>query len=478
MEEDLRTRGTSEAFEGGAYSRSGSGGGALDVGLRDPEVEGQQPLSKLDREEFLPRVQQFVSIPYTERDIDSESSSTSTDTSDSEEFGNESGSAGDVRAGRPRARPAWTSRAIHATRDARYDDEVFGEDQSSSIKLLSHAKTRRKSRQRKSNSFKTKAHLHKMRPRFQNSEIPNVEQSEATTYSDGGTTYSEDKRTCFDENDVDNSLKIPTENDETLPADFLSEFLTVAQTIDEFYESVHMKKFLENRILATSRDRVDVTTSSSGLEDMTSNESVVDRTASTETFSAELRKRIRSLERLCSFVEYSDEERSETAGSLADDVRELQDTTKEEQPVWRLSQQSINLTLSRRNRSNTSSEATSGRSRCTSQSGSGSSNSRCSTRQGNYKATKSDVTSVENIRSPDSGFSEHVDSPSGIKSPDACQLGTAWAGSMQWDYSDWEFYYGVGCPDGQIGVPKDHEGLITIDEITARPQDPLDWDWQ
>jgi hypothetical protein len=46
---------------------------------------------------------------------------------------------------------------------------------------------------------------------------------------------------------------------------------------------------------------------------------------------------------------------------------------------------------------------------------------------------------------------------------------------MQWDYSDWHFYYGVPCDDEQIEMPNDHTGLMTIDE--ARPQDPLDWDW-
>ena len=418
------------------------------------------------------------SIPFTERGLDTESEYSSTDASDSDESGNEVG----LRAGMTRMHPPL--RVIRAAR--RYDDdEVF---RGASLKQTIQSKRRRRPRYR--NSLKTKAHLHNARPKIQREEIQNVGSSEFC--SEGETiTYSEGNQTCSDDipNDTENLFKIPKENDETLPADFLSEFLTIARTIDEFYEGVHVKKFLENRIVDTSRERidgtgssrdnvafsssrdpVDVTSSTSGL-DMTSLENVSDRTT-TDNFSAELRKRIRSLERLCSFVEYSDEDESETAGSLLEDEKELGTASKEEPPVWRLSQQSINLTLSRRSRSGTGSDSASGRSRLTSTSGSGSSNSRSSTRQGHYKCTKPSVTSVENLKSPDSGFS---DSLTGINSPEVYQLGTNWAGSMQWDYSDWQFYYGVPCHDEQLEMSKDRSGLRTIDE--TRPQDPLDWDW-
>ena len=437
------------------------------------------------------------SIPYTERDMYSESDYTSTDASEYEEYGNEC-TGSDLHAGRTRLHPA--SRVIRgAPRDS--EDEVFS--RGNSTKRASQSKRHRRARYRNSNSLKTKAHLHKERPtKLQREVTQNNERSDRHEFlSEGGTkqTRSDDKD-CTIPDAAENPAKVPMENDETIPPDLLSEFLTIARTIDEFYESVHAKKFLENRILDTSRERligtsssrdhVDVTgsscdrvndvtsssrerftTSSSGI-DMTSRESVVDR-AGTENFSAELRKRIRSLERLCSFVEYSDEEESELGGSLLEDVKELGKTPKEETPVWRLSQQSINLTLSRRSRSGTSSDSASGRSRLASTSGSGSGNSRCSTRQGNYKNPKPpSITSVENLKSPDSGFS---DSLTGLNSADTCQLGTKWAGSMQWDYSDWHFYYGVPCDDEQIEMPNDHTGLMTIDE--ARPQDPLDWDW-
>lgn len=417
------------------------------------------------------------SIPYTERDdVDTQSDYTSTD--EYEESGNE---CFDSHAGRTRMHPALrVTRGV--SRDD--DDEVF-----SGRNSIKHAKRRRRPRYRNSNSLKTKAHLHKERSSKSQREVIQNNNDNCDT-----------KETSTDNSildDVENSAKIPIENDETLPPDLLSEFLAIARNIDEFYESVHAKKFLENRTLATSRERVngtsssrdhvdvitssrdkgnnvtsssrercDFTTSSSGI-DMTSRESIADQPG-TELFSAELRKRIRSLERLCSFVEYSDEEESETC--LLGDVKELEDTTKDETPVWRLSQQSINLTLSRRNRSGTSSDSS--RSRVASTSGSGSSNSRSSTRQGHRKNTKPSITSVENLKSPDSGFS---DSLTALNSADSCQLGTKWAGSMQWDYSDWQFYYGVPCDEGQIEMSKDSTGLMTIDE--ARPQDPLDWDW-
>ena len=434
------------------------------------------------------------SIPYTEREIDSESDYTSTDASESEEYGNGCTDS-NLHAGRTRMHPA-----LRVTRGVPRDDddEVFR--RGNSIKRASQSRRHRRPRYRNSNSLKTKAHLHKERP-TKREVVPNNENSDLYEFcSVGDTTQScSDDKDCTIPNDAENLGKIPMENDETLPPDLLSEFLTIARTIDEFYESVHAKKFLENRILATSREKIDgtssshdpvdittlscdrvndvtsssperrdVTTSNSGL-DMTSRGSVVDR-AETENFSAELRKRIRSLERLCSFVDYSDED-SETGGSLLEDVKELGNTPKEEMPVWRLSQQSINLTLSRRSRSGASSDSASSRSRLASTSGSGSSNSRCSTRQGNYKNPKPSVTSVENLKSPDSGFS---DSLTRLNSADSAgQLGTNWAGSMQWDYSDWHFYYGVPCHDEQIGMSKDR--LLTIDE--TRPQDPLDWDW-
>ena len=416
------------------------------------------------------------SIPYTERDdVDTESDYTSTD--EYEESGNE---CFDSHAGRTRMHPALrVTRGI--SRDD--DDEVFSRRNSTK-----HAKRRTRSRFRNSNSLKTKAHLHKERSTKTSREVMQINDDTCDT-----------KQTCTDNSildDVENPAKIPIENDETLPPDLLSEFLAIARNIDEFYESVHAKKFLENRILTTSREKVnrtsslrdhvdvitlsrdkdnvtsssreryDFRTSSSGI-DMTSHESIADQVG-TELFSAELRKRIRSLERLCSFVEYSDEEESETC--LLGDVKELEDTVKDETPVWRLSQQSIDLTLSRRKRSGTSSDSS--RSRVASTSGSGSSNSRCSTRQGHRKNTKPSITSVENLKSPDSGFS---DSLTALNSADSCQLGTKWVGSMQWDYSDWQFYYGVPCDEGQIEMSKDPIGLMTIDE--ARPQDPLDWDW-
>ena len=419
------------------------------------------------------------SLPYTERDdIDTESDHTSTD--EYEESGNDRAGF-DSHAGRTRMHPALrVTRGV--SRDD--DDEVFSRRNS-----IKQSKRRRRQRYRNSNSLKTKAHLHKERTNKTQREVTQINNDNCDT-----------KQTCTDNlllNDVENQAKIPIENDETLPPDLLSEFLAIARSIDEFYESVHAKKFLENRILATSRERVneasssrdhvdtitssrdkgnnvtsssrercDFTTSSSGI-DMTSHESIVDQ-AGTELFSAELRKRIRSLERLCSFVEYSDEDESETC--LSADVKKLGDTGKDETPVWRLSQQSINLTLSRRNRSGTSSE--SGRSRVASTSGSGSSNSRCSTRQDHRKNTKPSITSVENLKSPDSGFS---DSLTALNSADSSQLGTKWAGSMQWDYSDWQFYYGVPCDEEHIEMSKDPAGLMTIDE--ALPQDPLDWDW-
>ena len=431
------------------------------------------------------------SIPYTEGGTYSESDYTSTDASETEEFENECTDC-DLHAGRSRMNPA--SRVTRGvSRDE--DDEVFR--RGNSLKRTNQSKRYRRRRYRNSNSLRTKAHLHKERPTIQ---INGNTDKYAAFCSEGETT-----RTCSDDKDctflerAENLDKIPMENDETLPPDLLSEFLTIARTIDEFYENAHAKKFLENRVLATSRERInatsssrdradvtttpcdkvndvtslsrercDVTTSNTGL-DVTSRGGV-DGRAGAEDFSAELRKRIRSLERLCSFVEYSDEE-SELAGSLLEDVKELESTPKEETPVWRLSQQSINLTLSRRSRSRTSSDSASGRSRQASTSGSGSAgNSRCSTRQGNYKNPKTSVTSVENLKSPDSGFS---DSMTALSSAESCQLGSKWAGSMQWDYSDWHFYYGVPGHEDEMGISRDR--LVTIDE--TRPQDPLDWDW-
>ena len=438
------------------------------------------------------------SLPYTEREIDSETDDcTSTEASKSEEeCGNEC-TGSDVHAGRTRVHPALrVTRGV--SRDT--DDEVFS--RGNSMKRGSRPTQRRRPRCRNSNSLKTKAHLHKERPSIvERGVIQNKEHFDRYEfYSEGDTkqTYL-DENSCLTPNDTENQAKIPMENDETLPPDLLSEFLAIARTIDEFYESVHAKKFLEKRTLDTSRERIhgtsssrdhievksslpldmsslsrdrcDVTTSSSGI-DMTSRESVAERPG-TENFSAELRRRIRSLERLCSFVDYSDEEGSETGGSLLEDVKELGNTTKDETAIWRLSQQSINLTLSRRSRSRTSSDSVSGRSRHASTSGSGSGNSRSSTRQGHCKNTKPSITSVENLKSPDSGFS---DSLTGLNSADSCQLGTKWAGSMQWDYSDWHYYYGVPCgEEGQIGMSEDGTGLMTIDE--TRPQNPLDWDW-
>ena len=433
------------------------------------------------------------SIPYTERGTQSESEYTSTDLSETEEFENEC-TESDLH-----ARRKCTNPALRVTREVSRDDddEVFR--RGNSLKRRNQSKRYRRRKYRNSNSLKTKAHLHKERPTKLQRDVAQINGNTGKYefFSEGETT-----QTCSDDKDCTkddkNWEKIPMENDENLPPDLLSEFLTIARTIDAFYENVHAKKFLENRILAKSRERIngssspgahvdvttsscdkindvtnlsrekcDVTTSNSGL-DIASRGSVFDQ-AGTENFSVELRKRIQSLERLCSFFENSDEE-SEFDESILEELKALGSTAKEETPVWRLSQQSINLTLSRRSRSGTSSDSAGGRSRLTSTSGSGSGNSRCSTRHGNYKNQKPSITSVENLKSPDSGFS---DSMAGLSSADSCQLGTKWAGSMQWDYSDWHFYYGVPGHDQEIGMSKDR--LLTMDK--TRPQDPLDWDW-
>ena len=417
------------------------------------------------------------SIPYTEGGTHSESDYTSTDLSETEEFENECTDS-DLHAGK-----TCTNLTLRVTREVSRDgdDEVFR--RGNSLTRRSESKRYRKRRYRNSNSLKTKAHLHKERPTKLQREVVqmngNTDKYELRSEGETTQTCSDDKDSTKDDKNLG---KIPMENDENLPPDLLSEFLTIARTIDAFYENAHMKKFLENRILAKSRERIngtssngahvdvkstDVTTSNSGLG-MTSRGSVVDQ-AGTENFSGELRKRIRSLERLCSFFENSDEE-SELDEILEEELKALGSTPKEETPVWRLSQQSINLTLSRRSRSRTSSDSAGGRSRLTSTSGSGSGNSRCSTGQGNHNNQKPSITSIENLKSPDSGFS---DSMAGLSSADSCQLGTKWVGSMQWDYSDWQFYYGVPGHDQKIATSK--ERLLTIDK--TRPQDPLDWDW-
>lgn len=431
------------------------------------------------------------SLPNTETPyaVTDTTDNTSTDAStESEEYWN--GCSGfDPHAGRPRMHPA-----LPITRGIPRDEKRGVFSQGNLLKRRDQSKRRKRPQLRTSSSLKTKAQLHEPRRELMN----NTEEfriRESCSEGEVRQTSSEDQDGMILD-DAENLAKVPMENDETLPPDILSEFLTIARTIDEFYESIHAKKFRENRVLVTSRDRIcsssegvsssrelvnsshevinssrdkvnDVITSSSST-DMTSHESVVDQ-AGPENFSVELRKRIRSLERLCSFAD-GDEDGLGTGGSLFEDVKMLGSTPTDEAAVWRLSQHSINLTLSRRSRSGTGTDSGSGRSRQTSTSGSGSSNSRCSTRQSNHKPS---TNSVENLKSPDSGFS---DSLTRINSTDSCrEIGTKWVGSMQWDYSDWEFYYGVPCHEEQIGVSGDHGELRTIDE--TMPQDPLDWDW-
>ena len=77
------------------------------------------------------------------------------------------------------------------------------------------------------------------------------------------------------------------------------------------------------------------------------------------------------------------------------------------------------------------------------------------------------------MRSPDSGFSEKPSLSSEGDLPDACQLGTKWAGSMQWDYTDWYF---IGYDSNGERPEVKEQSLTTIHEAPL-PQDPLDWDW-
>lgn len=463
------------------------------------------------------------SIPNTEQELDTDSSYSPTDASDSEESGNEiDGFAShDVRGRRPTSlnrlmSPRGSAKMTHTFHGLREngerfrdDDDVFGDkllwihQQNNGFEQMANAKC--KTKNEKDRTYRSsKAHSHRTHPKLRkgtkdktSAKLPKKMTSSTerrTSYSEGSTlcsegetSYSEDKKSCVgDDGSVtptegDTSPKIPTENDETFPADLLSEFVAIAKSIDEFYESIHAQKFLENRVDATSRD--------SHVSSLAkSRDSIDGETEKTKDFSLELKKRIRSLERLCSFVELSDDETFDRAVSPEGENRQLSLIDKEEQPVWRLSQQSINLTLARRSRSNTSSGSSTGHSRCPSTSGSGSSNSRCSTRQSNSRNGKPVGTSMENIRSPDSGFSEQAGSLSEISSPKACQLGTKWAGSMQWDYTDWFFYYGYDCNGNEALekgdkklTTKGDKSLTTIHEAPpARPvipQNPLDWDW-
>ncbi|XP_046839413.1 uncharacterized protein LOC124433679 isoform X2 [Xenia sp. Carnegie-2017] len=409
------------------------------------------------------------SLLYTEQDRGSDSSYTPSASSEYEDTSQENSC---INAPADKTRMRNTSLVIRGTSCEDEDDAVFG----ASMKNLRNSRRRRRRKVKKPNPVQITADFHKECSSSPSVKIlKNREGKVENAVNLGETDDSSAVSICSE-----NVAKIPKENDETFPPDLLSEFLNIARTIDEFYESIHNKNFLENRAQKTSRDKMndnhlsrenvdDVaraasdfgTTSSSGVH-MTSKESIADQSGS-ENFSFEFRNRIRSLERLCSFAEYSEEgESSQPAASASEDLTQ--------HSVWKLSQQSINLTLSRRSRSRTSSESASSRSRVTSSNGSGSGNSRCSTRQSNYKPSKSDVTSTENLESGESVFSSSLTLP---KSTDSCQLGTKWSGSMQWDYSDWEFYYGIRSRENDQGTSI--EQLGTIDE--ALPQDPLDWDW-
>lgn len=424
------------------------------------------------------------SIPNTEPELDSVSSCSPTVVSDSEG----SNIGGDVHGSSTTSnrlttsppRPARTPHAYHGFRGngshSSDDDDLFGDKLSwvlsrDTARKQTSTNTKHKPQNAKnktSNSRRKKMRLRKARPKdTTSSDHPHREttsNSEASTpCSEGETCCGDDKTTCLDSSPSANGLpticvtetkdntppKIPTENDETLPADLLSEFLLIAKSIDEFYESIHAKKFLENRVESTKCD------------------SVEDTTEKPETCSQELKQRIRSLERLCSFVDQSDEDAS-IRGASPPGGKRLSSIDKEEQPVWRLSQQSLDLMHSRRSRS-TSSGSSSNRS------GSRSSNSRCSTRQSDHANCKLSETSTENMRYPDSGFSEKASSFSESDSPDACRLGTKWAGSMQWDYTDW-YFIGYDCNGDRPDVKE--QNLTTIHEAPlAVPQDPLDWDW-
>lgn len=431
------------------------------------------------------------SIPSTERELDTTSCYSPSDTSNSEGSSDEVNSSTlDSRLLRSNTSDRLTSsqgsaripHAFHGFRGNRErfteDDDVLGDKL---IRILrsdqehehieKFKRKKKKVKDRPSNyeggkrlSHKTRSNLKKQSGLLGEKGATSSDYYKGrTSYSERSTLCSESETSCFESDgsqfqgassmrvtatDVEALPKLPTENDETFPPDLLSEFLVVAKNIDEFYESIHAKKFREKRLAGTSRESVDDTTE--------------DRVH----FSLELKKRIRSLERLCSFVDYSDEETFGKDG--------LSSLDKDDQSVWKLSQQSINLTLSRRSRSNPSSGSSPSSSRC-STSGSGSSNSRCSIRQSNCGNGKASVASTGNICSPDSGFSEKASLFSAKDSPDANQLGTKWAGSMQWDYTDW-FIYTYDCNSDKRDV--EEQGLTTIQEApTQVPQDPLDWDW-
>ena len=422
------------------------------------------------------------SIPNTEQELDSASSCSLTVVSDSEGsniVGDTRGSSTTSNRLTSPTRPARTPHAFHGFRGhgsrSSDDDDLFDDKLSWILPrdTCTNSKHKPKSTKNKtSNSRRKNTRLRRARPKdTTSSDHPHREttsNSEASAPCSEGETFCGDGKTTFldgspsvnglpsicvtETEDDDAPKKIPTENDETLPADLLSEFLLIAKSIDEFYENIHAKKFLENRVESTKCDSVEE-----------------DTTEKSEICSQELKDRIRSLERLCSFVDQSDEDASIRGGSPSGGKR-LSSIDKE-QPVWKLSQQSLDLMHSRRSRS-TSSGSSSNRSRC-STSGSRSSNSRCSTRQSDHANGKLSETSTENMRSPDSGFSEKPSLSSEGDLPDACQLGTKWAGSMQWDYTDWYF---IGYDSNGERPEVKEQSLTTIHEAPL-PQDPLDWDW-